>query len=139
MDAELAQPVTNPHPPTHPHATQVVGGLGLSLTAANYRLTRPCCALHDCLSPRSGYPEPGSDGERWRERWLGGTEKTEEQREEEGGRVREREEIESSRGYRGGERENRRDEWEKRKGERSENEREVYSGGNRHSGLERTD
>lgn len=46
-----------------PHATQVAGGLGLSLTAANYRLTRPRCALHDCISPRSGYPERGRDGE----------------------------------------------------------------------------
>lgn len=43
--------------PPFSHATQVAGGLSLSLTAANYRLTRPRCALHDCLAPHSGYPE----------------------------------------------------------------------------------
>lgn len=76
MDTELAQPITPPSlPPSLPHATQVAGGLGLSLTAANYRLTRPRCALHDCLAPRSGYPERGRNRERWRERWLGRTEK----------------------------------------------------------------
>lgn len=81
MDTVLAQPLTPPPllplppPPSLPHATQVAGGLGLSLTAANYRLTRPRCALHDCLAPRSGYPELGRDREGWRERWLGRTEK----------------------------------------------------------------
>lgn len=66
VDTELVRsvappPVVPPLPP--PHATQVAGGLGLSLTAANYRLTRPRCALHDCISTRSGYPERGRDGE----------------------------------------------------------------------------
>lgn len=54
----LSTPVLPPPPLFLPHATQVAGGLGLSLTAANYRLTRPRCALHDCLAPRSGYPQP---------------------------------------------------------------------------------
>lgn len=105
------------------HATQVAGGLGLSLTAANYRLTRPRCALHDCISPRSGYPERGRDGEWRRERWLGRIEK------DGGGR----EKIESGRKDRGGEGEteekNRRDEWEKRRGERRVRGREAFSGG----------
>lgn len=88
MDTELAQPVTPPPlfpslPPSFSHATQVAGGLGLSLTAANYRLTRPRCALHDCLAPRSGYPE--RDGEKG---GLAGQRETEEQREEGGGRKR---------------------------------------------------
>lgn len=124
MDTELASPPPMlPAPPSFPHATQVAGGLGLSLTAANYRLTRPRCALHDCISPRSGYPERGRDGEWRRERWLGRTEK------DGGGRG----EIESGRKDRGGEGEteekNRRDEWEKRRGERRVSGREAYSGG----------
>lgn len=125
-------------PPSLLHATQVAGGLGLSLTAANYRLTRPRCALHDCLAPRSGYPEWGRNRQRWRERWLGRTEKD---RGAEGGggkKERKKEEIESGRNDRGDRergREKRRSRTVegmnggKRKGERSGNGREVYSGG----------
>lgn len=114
MDTVLAQPLTPPPllpllplppPPSLPHATQVAGGLGLSLTAANYRLTRPRCALHDCLAPRSGYPELGRDREGWRERWLGRTEKDREARGGEGGGGRKEEEIESDRKDRGREKE----------------------------------
>lgn len=117
-----------------PHATQVAGGLGLSLTAANYRLTRPRCALHDCISPRSGYPERGRDGEWRRERWLGRIEK------DGGGRER------GDRKWQKGQRGRGRDRGKEQKGwmgeEKGRKEGEWEGGifrGNQHSGLDRTD
>lgn len=109
-------PLSSLPPSLTAHATQVAGGLCLSLTAANYRLTRPCCALHDCLTAHSGYPKPGRSRESWRERWLR-RRKGERQREklkQKGWMVRE-------------------------KKQKKKNLREINWGGGGNSGLERTD
>lgn len=137
-------PHSSLHHPCLPLPSSCHPGCGLSLTAVNYRLTRPRCALHDCLAPRSGYAEWGRYGESWRERWLGRTEKDRRVEGGGGGGSKEegRERDRKDRGVREREKQRSRTEGMNRRREREKRVRmggRWIQGGGQHSGLESTD